>query len=182
VLARAAPGSDAGELGRPTKAAPSLVSVAASKQCVLQALWNFDRDGIWRQTLFSIRLRRRQALAPGDCSLIDASTANLEQERCCMGAKEESRTNRAAFSLNHLRHDAIDDEARLIIEGEAAELLTLSIKTLRNWPSTPQSWSVGPLPPKRHQSLAQNLRARLDKRPERRPCLSAAQSISSFKF
>lgn len=50
-----------------------------------------------------------------------------------MSTKEESRTNRAAFSLNHLRHEAIDDEARLITEGEAADLLTLSVKTLRNW-------------------------------------------------
>ena len=31
------------------------------------------------------------------------------------------------------RHEAADDEARLITEGEAADLLTLSVKTLRNW-------------------------------------------------
>jgi hypothetical protein len=50
-----------------------------------------------------------------------------------MSAKEESQTNRAACSLNDPRHEAIDDEARLITEREAAELLTLSIKTIRAW-------------------------------------------------
>jgi predicted DNA-binding transcriptional regulator AlpA len=48
-----------------------------------------------------------------------------------MSAKEESQTNRAAFSLNDLLHD--NDEARLITERKAADLLTLSVKTLRNW-------------------------------------------------
>jgi excisionase family DNA binding protein len=50
-----------------------------------------------------------------------------------MSAKEERQTNRAAFSLNSLRHESICDEARLIMEREAADLLALSVKTLRNW-------------------------------------------------
>ena len=50
-----------------------------------------------------------------------------------MSTKEESQTNRAAFSLNDPRHEAIDDEARLITEREAAELLVVSVKTIRNW-------------------------------------------------
>jgi predicted DNA-binding transcriptional regulator AlpA len=50
-----------------------------------------------------------------------------------MSAKEESQTNRAAFSLNDPRHEAICDKARLITEREAAEQLALSVKTLRNW-------------------------------------------------
>jgi len=40
---------------------------------------------------------------------------------------------RSASSSTHSRHEAIDDEARLITESQAADLLTLSVKTLRNW-------------------------------------------------
>ena len=80
------------------------------------------------------------------------------------------------------------DDARLITEHEAAELLTLSIKTLRNWrlsgngPPHLKVGRLGPLPPKRSQSLAQNLRAFLDKRPRGRPCLIAPHSIPLLIF
>ena len=40
---------------------------------------------------------------------------------------------RPASSATDSRHEVICDEARLITEREAADLLTLSIKTLRNW-------------------------------------------------
>lgn len=40
---------------------------------------------------------------------------------------------RTASSARESRHEAVDDEARLIMEGEAADLLALSAKTLRNW-------------------------------------------------
>ena len=40
---------------------------------------------------------------------------------------------RSASSAQESRHEAIYDEERLITEGEAADLLRLSIKTLRNW-------------------------------------------------
>jgi predicted DNA-binding transcriptional regulator AlpA len=40
---------------------------------------------------------------------------------------------RPASSARESRHEAVDDEARLITEGKAADLLALSVKTLRNW-------------------------------------------------
>lgn len=38
-----------------------------------------------------------------------------------------------AAPSSHSRLEAIDDEARLITENQAADRLTLSVKTLRNW-------------------------------------------------
>jgi predicted DNA-binding transcriptional regulator AlpA len=40
---------------------------------------------------------------------------------------------RSASSSPHPRHEAIDEEARLITESQVADRLTLSVKTLRNW-------------------------------------------------
>jgi excisionase family DNA binding protein len=48
-------------------------------------------------------------------------------------SKPLANQRQSASSVIDPRHEAISHEARLITEREAADLLTLSVKTLRNW-------------------------------------------------
>jgi predicted DNA-binding transcriptional regulator AlpA len=64
---------------------------------------------------------------------IDGSDSTSRRPRSPSNMKTKEECSDAGFSLNDLKYRAICDDGHLISDREAANLLALSVKTIRNW-------------------------------------------------
>jgi predicted DNA-binding transcriptional regulator AlpA len=67
--------------------------------------------------------------------ITDGSNATRRRPRSPsdMKVQDDCQTSSATFPLNDLKQRAICDDGHLISDREAANLLALSVKTIRNW-------------------------------------------------